>query len=383
MTDDRQIELGDLTELYLPQRFWGAVEARILTASPSLVGEIVPPEDINANGLHRAPLAGVDVCARNLTHGLTLGQPFYFCVTRSTAFNAMVAKFGSFYCIVLSEGLYQYLYVAMAALLSHEPLAKFLESGEEPADDLQPALRSRREAWAHILARSSSLTSDRSFGLASVPTLLGMYFLTAHEIGHVVLGHLSSNRDSHAVEEGSSLSADHAMSRTLERDADAFAAAATVWYTGAEEVRDRWRSVLNDKQAGLRLLFTASYVLFSIMDLHSDSEDIIQQSTHPAPMVRISSMGMLLSGVMACWGAYTLDEVWEAGRQCVRAVEIATMALGQGMMTASEAAALQQEAERAIQSHFRNMAHAWEKLDRNQLDAYFWAAPFKEFGSMK
>lgn len=183
MSDDQQIELGPLTELYLPLEHWGAVEARILRDSRSLAAKIIPTEEINCNGMHRPSLAGADVSARNLTHGLAVGLPVYFCVTRATTVNAMIARFSGFYCVVVSEGTYTFLTVTVGALLSHEPLARFVEEGVEPEDDGEPGTRTRREVWMHVLEHAGDFITERSVGLSSVLSLLGMYFLMAHEIG--------------------------------------------------------------------------------------------------------------------------------------------------------------------------------------------------------
>lgn len=44
------MELGSITELYLPTRYWGVVEGAILRKNRSLAAEIIPPEELDRNG---------------------------------------------------------------------------------------------------------------------------------------------------------------------------------------------------------------------------------------------------------------------------------------------------------------------------------------------
>lgn len=347
----------------------------------TLAGPIIAPEEIDAAGLHRPFFAGVDVCARNLTltEGFASDRPLHFCVTRTSTVNAMIARFNSpaFYGVAISEGAC-YNFAALATgLLSSEPLQRFISSGEIPIDDETRPTRTRREAVLEVFQKSHDLASSEAIGLASFMAQTAGYFLMAHEIGHLTLGHLPLFTKAHVDEVDGSAMDDHRISRTLERDADGFAAAAVIWYLGAPEVQAVWRSVHDDPQWGFRCFLAGSYILFTIMDFDRSGDPIGTQRTHPAPMVRVSSMAMLLAGVMDNWGAFSHAEIWDMVRATVRAVELALLDTGGGIMDPETAERLWAEAEAAAVEHGEVLLDLNEKLDRSLLDAYFWAQTYK------
>jgi hypothetical protein len=112
-----------------------------------------------------------------------------------------------------------------------------------------------------------------------------------------------------------------------------------------------------------------------LMDLSRAGDLIGEQETHPVQLVRVASMGALLSAIMGCWGAFNTDQVWEWGREAVRAVEIALLATGGGIMNEAEAERLWDEAGRSLDEHFTCLSRLEGQLDRSALPAYFWAAP--------
>lgn len=365
------MSLGSITQLYLPPKLWGAMEHRIGPYS-TLAGPIIPAEELDEESWHRPFMSGVDHCARNLTAGI--GAPFYYCMTNTSAVNAMIARFTApdFYGVAVARGCYQNVYALTAALLNHAPLRTYIETGEQPDDDGRPSHRSRREALIKKLSEAGSNATIEGMELGAVVSNVAGYFLMAHEIGHLALGHLPLFDRKHATECDEDQLSDLAVSRTLERDADLFAAAATVWNIGSPPMQEKWGTVFRDELVLFRCFFVGAYILFSMMDLRRGGDETAQQ-THPAPMVRITSTAGPLAGIMNAWGRFAPETVWDWCREAVRAVEIATLAIGGGMMDAATAERLTQEAEKANEEHLREMPSLMAKMDRSMLDHYFWA----------
>lgn len=369
--------LGSITQLYLPPKLWGAMEHRIGPYS-SLTGPILPAREIDENNWHRPFMSGVDHCARNLTTGIF--EPFYYCMTDTPTVNAMIARFANpdFHGVAVARGCYENVYALTVALLNHEPLRNFIELGERPSDDGRLPERGRREALTKILSEAGSSATIQSMELGALVSNIAGYFLMGHEIGHMALGHLPLFERKHATEGDEDQLVDLAVSRSLERDADLFAAAATVWNIGSPPMLEKWGTIFPDQLVLFRCFFVGAYILFSIMDLGRGGDEIAQQ-THPAPMVRITSTAGPLATVMNAWGRFSHEDVWDCCREAVRAVEIATLGIGGGMMDAATAERLTQQGNKATEEHLREMPALMARMDRSMLDHYFWAKSLREW----
>ncbi len=273
------------------------------------------------------------------------------------------------YCVVVSEAVFELYYATVSAFMTHASLRAFLEDGMPPEDDMRFGSRTRREAMSSILSRSADIATPGSIRVASLPCHLAIYFLMAHEIGHLALDHLPLFTTGHVSEVGGSELRNQAESRAVERDADAFAAMATTYLLGT----DVWTELVGGREAGLRYFFVATYLLFSIMDLSGPEDPIGEQSTHPPAMVRVSTMAHMLTHTFEAYRSWSMEEAWDVARQCVRAVELATMALGDGMMSADEAKSLQAEVERSLDEHVALWPSLSARKNRFRLDIYFWA----------
>jgi hypothetical protein len=166
-------------------------------------------------------------------------------------------------------------------------------------------------------------------------------------------------------------------SRALEWDADMFAAASTIWWTGAPSVREDWATVLSDKSAGLRLFFVAAYAFFSVMDRISNSSTPDELRTHPRPMVRITLMVLGAAAVLQSLGGFTFDQASDEARAAIRAVEIALNELAGGMMDQEEAAALQQSLDAAVEEGTAVLTAMIKTLPRHRLSELFWATSLR------
>lgn len=315
----------------------------------------------------------------NLTHGLDLDRPVYWCVTRAKVVNAMIAGYRSpgMYVVVVGEGMLSAVFYFCAAIMASEPLARFLSDNLDPVDEMKPAERSRREAWTKIMTeadeRFTGVTVSRAFPIY----FLAMHFLMAHEIGHLVGGHLPLFAGGFTAEVDGSGRPDKAENRALERDADALAAAATTYLLGNADFAASWADYLTDREAGLRYFFTALYILYSVMDLFGPEDPFAEERTHPPAMVRASVTTAMLTIVLHLYEGFTRDESWEVARRSIRAVEIAVMELGGGMMTEDEVDRFAADGDQNLRDHLRLWPGLKARLNRSHLDKYHWSQPLR------
>lgn len=364
-----------LTDTYLPHERYGAVEALIMKEAPGFAGPFLEPEDIEASLPLRLIGAPVDGCIRNLTHDFSDG-PTYWVLIRTAVPNAMIAKFGAFQCIVIGMALPLAVVRLATNLLRWEPLRRYLLEGLAPPVERAPMLVTRSEAVDRLIDRAAAWDGETGT-LASTLNFMTVYLLTAHEIGHLALGHLDrAGVRGGFIEESPAAATDLTEareSRALEWDADIFAAAATIWWTGVPGVREDWKEVLTDKPAGLRLFFVGAYVFFSVMDRVSKSATPDPLRSHPAPMVRITLMMLGAAHVLQLLGGFTADEAQDEARAAIRAVEIALNELEGGMMNRTEAAALQDALDLAVEESTITLTNLIPRLSRHRLSGLFWA----------
>lgn len=364
-----------LTDTYLPNDRYGAVEALIMKEAPAFAGPFLEPQDIEEFLPLRLIGAPIDGCIRNLTHDFPDG-PTYWVLIRTAVPNAMIAKFGTFQCVVIGMALPLAVVGLATNLLRWEPLRRYLLEGVSPPAEQAPVRVTRSEAVQRLIDRAAAW-DDETGALASTLNFMTLYLLTAHELGHLALGHLDrTGVRGGFIEESPAAGTDlieARESRALEWDADIFAAAATIWWTGVPGVREDWKDVLTDKPAGLRLFFVGAYVFFSVMDRVSKSSTPDPLRTHPAPMVRITLMIMGAAQVLQALGGFTADEAQNEARAAIRAVEIALNELEGGMMDRTEAAALQEALDISVEECTTTLASLIPGLSRHRLSGLFWA----------
>ena len=344
----------------------------------TLAAPIIPASELT-NQVMASGLAGCAAAIGNLTHQLELDRPIYWCVTQSSTINAMVAAYSNpdMYCVVIARGTINTLHHFAAGILVDEQLRDFLSTSSEAIDEGSEPERSRREAWLKV-ADDAKVNATRASIESAVPvTFVALYFLMAHEVGHLVGGHLPLCRGGFAAEASSKAAENFADSRTLERDADALAANATVYLLGNEDFRESWADILTDPQSAFRYFFVSTYILFSVMDIFGPEGEFDEHRTHPPSMVRVSTTSAMLSVAVDFYGGFTKDEIWEIGRSAVRSIEIAVMTLGQGMMTAEEVETLEPMVLRNLEEHEARWEGLRNSLDRKHLEKYWWSQPFR------
>ena len=365
------LDEGRITTGYLPVEHWGAVETRILRRAPSLVGRILEPNEIEDLLSLRLCAAPIDHCIRNLTHRFRDG-PTWYAITDAPYANAVVARFENFQCIVVSQAFHVTASLLFVRLLAWPPLREFVRNGAEPPEPTSPPSRGRVEAVVQLLADDGEFDGEARELTAAFCYLL-LYLLTAHEIGHLALGHLDLCDNGQMVEVDSN-PAEKAQSRAMEWDADGFAIAATQWLAGSEfrEVGS-WPQLLSDNSANLRVVCTTAYVLFTLMDALSPQDRPTETRTHPRPLVRAGLAAHTLTRLVHVWGAVDGSEVISTMRQVSRSIEFAILETAGGVMEAP----LANELGIALGVEIDSLGPIYNalipQLDRSRLDGVFWA----------
>lgn len=371
---------GKITDSYLPADLHGRVEGAILACSPRLAAPFIPAEEVEGQLSLRLAGAPIADCIGNLTARFPDG-PTYFVIVRSPAPTAMVAAFGDFQCLVFAEALHVYFSNLTSALLEWDPLRHFLQDGAEPQDDGAESMVSRAGALMALLGRAQAPPPEVLSWAATIGYFL-MYFLTAHELGHLALGHLGHTKLSHgrmSETEKDEVVDDLAQSRALEWEADGFAAMAAVWQALALRERGHatWAEHMKDHRACVRILMTGAYALFSVMDLASPASKAPALRTHPAPMVRVGLTALMLTVAIELLGILPGEEVQEETRRSIKAVEIALNKTAGGMMDRTEAEAVGEEAFKAVDPLYAALTLLKPELDRSRLQGFIWARPFE------
>jgi len=363
-----------LARQYLEPGHWGAVEAKIWKQNKALAAPIIPVEELTEVAISTCMFALARALG-DLTHELELDRPIYWCVTRAKVVNAMIAGYRcpDMYCVVISEGMINTVFYFTAAMMASEQLSAYLADGSPPVELQQPSARPRRDAWKKIADEADENHSRDSVSRAFPISFLAMYFLMAHEVGHMAGGHLPLFANGFAVEANGESNSGKAENRALERDADGLAAGATVWLMGNEVFREDWKDILKDRDAAFRYFFVTAYILFSIMDLFGPEDPFGEERTHPPAMVRIATMSYFLAGAFSQLGVFGFDEILDIGRAAIAAVEIAVMDLGGGMMEHDEAHRLHAEVGKHLEEHATEWKGLEARLDRRHLDKYYWS----------
>lgn len=366
--------LETISRQYLPEEQWAAVKSKILVQNRGLAGPIIPPDRLLKAAVSPNLLAA-SAAIGNLTHQLDLDRPVYWCVTDSNVVNAMIAGYRSpdMYCVVIASGALRTILLFCAAIMASEPLFQYLSEGIDPVDDMTPPERSRREAWAKIDFEADDRVTQENVERAFPLVFIATHFLMAHEIAHLAGGHLSLYAGGFAAEASGSSRPDLAESRALERDADAIAAGATMYLLGNPGFAASWSDVLKDRDAAMRYFLVSVYVFYSVMDLFGPEDPFAAKRTHPPALVRVNITASMLSLLLENYGGYSRDDAWELARRSVRAVEIAVMELGGGMMTPDEVTLLDAEVGRNVEEHAAIWPGVRAKLDRRHLEKYWWS----------
>lgn len=363
-----------LNEVYLPPDRQGLVETYIRVRRPKFVGRILAIDELAEFPLQKICYGIIASCTKSMTVGFT-DKPFYFCVSGSHASNAIIVDLGPLHCMIIGEELCSFLVQLVGGIAVSTSLQRFLREGVDPEEPDIELPRTRTEALAHLLEHAADAPGDASGGQLAILSSLTMYFLACHEIGHVALGHLESRLmpDSLAMELHAGIGETPKESRALEWDADCFAGAATLWYTGASPQLPELAEFFPDYESGLRYVFVAAYAFFTALDLQDDKTASEDERSHPAPLVRIMMMAFVVSAMAQNWGNTTADAVMEIVGRSIRAFEIALQEIGGGCMQPEESIALDAAFQRQMGEAVATFERIKPTLNRARLANYFWA----------
>lgn len=359
---------------YLPEQCYGLIETYLQRSGGSLIAPILSEVDVQADRAHNIWANSVDVCIRNITHRFPDG-PTYFCLVGSKVPTAMIIKFAYLQCIVISSALPDAVLGLALKMCTSSALRDYIDSGTKPGEARPPFPRSRKEALEYVFQTDRDIS--HSVQEATLVLYISAYFLSAHELGHLALGHLEKLGSTKAaiIENEPIDTSDPVLSRTMEWDADIFAGAATNWYIGQlGPLGDPgWGKIFSSAEKNLRIFSITAYSLFTIMDLVVPEATDQAKRTHPAPLVRVGLMNAALAVVIGNWGVLSRDQVLDEAREAIRCFEIALHEIGGGNMSRPEAEALQRQAEADLEEVGATFQRIEEQLDRSRLSDLFFA----------
>ncbi len=288
--------------------------------------------------------------------------------------NASVTSFSNFYCIVVYSGLYQQTYSIMAGLLSDRSLRKFLLTGEEAVDDGSYPRLSRREAYVDLRETGAERADKPALDLTYLLSQLTVIIVTCHELGHIFGGHLQhSLTKNHMSEDAVQVDA-QGIRRALEIDADVFGSLASALLMCNIKPYPRWSDLPLDLDMALRFLFVSCYATYSIMDLFGPVDPLVTRKVHPAPLLRIYIVGLIVSNALpVIIPASEREAIWDQASSSVRAVELALLATAGGSMMPEEALQYESAGSQLWDEHLGRWSTIKSSLDRKRLDVFPWS----------
>ncbi|MUZ64368.1 hypothetical protein [Agrobacterium vitis] len=268
--------------------------------------------------------------------------PIRFCVCGAQIVNAVAAHAGDKGLIVIAEGLIkQYISLTFSVMQSVH-FEKFLASGEPRSEENLPFLVSRREAIQTIVADPLYLPRAESVdtGLLALLIQVGATFLTAHEAGHILRGHLVGNLygEALAVEDEISFASEHSVTRTLEFDADFFATETTLYHCVRLADSGMYPGILESREAAVRMTLCSIYLMVSLFEGFSllPPRDA-GSATHPPALVRLLAIYPAISAIVENWvEPVSEDELQEIVKTTSSSVEMTLLEFGKGCMSEEE-----------------------------------------------
>lgn len=365
-----------ITDCYLPERHLAEIETVLAGRSDSWCAPLFGAEEMEGEDWLRRIASPIDHCIRNLTAQYA-EPPTYFVLSRGSAVNAFIGRRSGFQCIVVTEALCRRADALFSGLLADAGLVNFLRNGSEPVEpDIEPT-RERSDALARLVEFQTSDIARTA--LRAQLFYLLMYALTAHELGHLALGHLDREPDAN-LDEAAPVQADSRLaSRAREWDADRYAVGAALYLLGSDFANEPlFRSLITDGHAALRVLFVVIYVSFIVMDEASPQDRPAEERTHPRPLVRVGLAGVAATLFLELQGQVGPGETLEVARRALRSVEIAIWRLAGGVMDASLATKLTTELEGELSRLSEALNELLPSLNRKRLEGNGWAVLLNE-----
>lgn len=348
----------------------GWVESYILNkrrafAAPLRASE-TQPESNPVGAFWQAVDIGIDAARSSFDSDF----PIRFCVSSAPIVNAVAAHAGDKGLIVIAEGLIKR-YIAMTfSLMQSVHFEKFLASGEPPTEKNLPLLVSRRDAIQAIVADPLYLPRLEAVDTRLLALLIqvGATFLTAHEVGHILRGHLVGNLYGGALvlEDEISFVSENSVTRTLEFDADFFAVETTLYHCLLLANSGKYPGVLESREAAIRMTFCSIYLMVSLFEGFSAMPPRgTGSATHPPALVRLLATYPAISATIANWRDPVPEDVLrEIVRTTSSSVEMTLLEFGKGCMSEDDIDLAIEQGTVLYASHVEN----WSIL-RPQLQA--------------
>lgn len=350
-------------ENYLPMARMGTVEALLARTAKPFVGIMRDSEGPPASTMSRVAWEAIDVTIENCRIHSDSDLPVFFCVTASPIVNAAALHPADWGVVVFTEGLIQRYSSLVLSILQASGFQQFLTDGTPVPENDHPNETPRREAVQQLCADTLFLPTKPDMAVVDLLIRIGFTFLAAHEMGHILNGHLRSGliKSGQVTETDLPIPDDPSVSRTLEFDADYFATRMALRHLGEWGPKEGYQHrYIGTPVAGLRFLFTSAYLVFSLFDAFSErSLDEAAKGGHPHPLVRMVS---LLPAIAVQIDTLTFEEQHAVAQSCSRAVELTLLELQHGCLTEEIEDAVGRAAD-AFAEHVQNWKLIWPALE--------------------
>ncbi|UWQ58630.1 hypothetical protein K3722_00405 [Leisingera caerulea] len=355
---------------YLPDALLPRIEAELLTR-PAYHSPIATISDIRQNGLLEAWSVTAFSCIRNFAD--YLDSPIYFVISHAPIPSAMICKFDDFQCIVITACLSENMTRLAANLLAEGNIFEFLLKSVEPSEPTGIAQKARKEA-VYNCARQNMAISTEIWNVAHLLTNYSSYFIIAHEISHILLGHFDSHNAMSMVEFEVHDVPPTLLSRSNEWQADSFAAIATLFRLNAllemeAEPNADW---LQDPNARVRLIAVLGYLIFTSMDFLDNNDGDYSLRTHPSPMSRAGLMMATLSISAHHLLGVDTSCTHKICQSAFKAVEVALLNIAGGALSEDEVLKYGNEAQTSLDHFFIYLQFDKANRDYSRLSNISW-----------
>lgn len=348
-------------DYYLPEHLLPRLEGELIKF-PNYRSPIATTAEINEDGFLEAWCISAFSCIRNFAQYIE--NPTYFVISRAPLPSAMVCKYSDFQCIIITSTLYENLTRLTANLLTNENLFNFLIHSSEPTEGSEPVFLARKDA-VHSCANHIMAIETAIWNITHVMVNYSAYFIVAHELAHLLLGHMDQAEDMAMVEFEAHTALPTTSSRANEWQADSFASVATLFRLNSllemqAEAEADW---LQDSAARVRFLAVMCYLIFTSMDFMEREDWNYDMRTHPSPMSRA---GLTMATVaMAARYLFGIDmhDTHTISQKSFKAVEVSLINVAGGGLSSAEASRYGEETEKSLGLFFAFLTS--DKVNRN------------------
>ena len=368
------------SDIYLPSNLFATIENKLARTQHGLVAPLVTIEELNEQLEYGRLASPIALCIDSLTRDFPDGRT-YFVISKATVATAMVMRFPNFQCVILSYAISKNILSLTASLLGQETLRDCLLFEREIEDPDTETVATRRDAVKSLVDKEESWIGP-NVDLFLKVHFAAVYFLTAHEIGHLALDHIDNiNGIGHLDEHDYIEDRDRLFHcRCLEWQADCFAIIATIFMLRMQirNERQNWDTLLGTEEswAAIRLTAFVAYLLFSIMDIAHLEDKNPDMSTHPSALTRYSLSAMQLAVFLKIYDERDMGETFAHMKSAIKGFEIVLCQLAGGMMTSEEVDRFGGEAEQNLLKMLEHLTELSPKQNFERIENYSWGGIF-------